>query len=130
MTIGEMETSIILHFRPELVVLNEDGSLRADAGAVRPFRYEALEKGWVTVTRPWHLLTTNSGAGNPHSATAEKGQRLTDSVSSLALRRFCASWPPIRLRLFSNHNRTLKSWPACPPSGDGGYVLFWRRWLP
>lgn len=77
---GEMETSIVMHFRPELVVRNDDGSLRADEGAVRPFRYEALEKGWVSITRPWHLLTTNSGSGNPHSATADKGRQLTDAI--------------------------------------------------
>ena len=77
---GEMETSLILKFRPELVVRNPDGTLRADAGATRPFAYEALEKGWVSVTRPWHLLTTNSGSGNPHAATATKGEKLTDAI--------------------------------------------------
>jgi creatinine amidohydrolase len=30
------------------------------------------------MTRPWHLLTTNSGSGFPHAATAEKGKRLMD----------------------------------------------------
>ncbi len=77
---GEMETSLIMHFRPELVATNADGSLRADAGAVRLFAYEALEKGWVSITRPWHLLTTNSGSGNPHSATADKGRQLTEAI--------------------------------------------------
>ncbi len=77
---GEMETSLIMHFRPELVVKQPDGSLRADAGEVRAFRYEALEKGWVSITRPWHLLTTNSGSGNPHSASSDKGQRLTQAI--------------------------------------------------
>ena len=37
---------------------------------------EALQNGWVSITRPWHLLTTNSGSGNPHEASAEKGERL------------------------------------------------------
>lgn len=77
---GEMETSLVMYFRPELVVQNSDGSLRADAGSVRPFRFEALEKGWVSITRPWHLLTTNSGSGNPHAATADKGRQLCDAV--------------------------------------------------
>ncbi len=43
---GEMETSLILAFRPELVARRSDGSLTADAGSVRPMRFEALEKGW------------------------------------------------------------------------------------
>ena len=73
---GEMETSLILAFRPDLVAKHPDGSLSADSGAVRPFRFEALEKGWVSMTRPWHLLTTNSGSGNPHRASAEKGHEL------------------------------------------------------
>ena len=41
-------------------------------------RFEALEKGWVSITRPWHLLTTNAGVGYPHKATAEKGQRMME----------------------------------------------------
>jgi creatinine amidohydrolase len=73
---GEMETSLALAYFPELVGKHPDGSLIADAGAVRPTRFEAVNKGWISITRPWHLLTTNSGAGNPHLATAEKGQRL------------------------------------------------------
>lgn len=77
---GEMETSMILAFRPELVAKKSDGKLAADSGAVRPFRFEALEKGWVGITRPWHLLTTNSGSGNPHAASADKGERLTQAI--------------------------------------------------
>jgi len=30
------------------------------------------------MSRPWHLLTSNSGSGNPHAATAEKGQQMMD----------------------------------------------------
>jgi len=77
---GEMETSLILHFRPELVAQAADGSLLADEGAVAKTRFEAVNKGWVSITRPWHLLTTNSGSGNPHAATAEKGAKLMDVV--------------------------------------------------
>jgi creatinine amidohydrolase len=77
---GEMETSMILSFRPELVAHHPDGRLAADPGQVRPFAFEALEKGWVGITRPWHLLTTNSGSGNPHAATAEKAQQLTQAI--------------------------------------------------
>lgn len=72
---GEMESSLVMALRPDLVSTNDDGSLAADAGAVRTSRFEAVQKGWVNITRPWHLLTTNSGSGNPHSATADKGER-------------------------------------------------------
>ena len=47
-------------------------------GACWPLRFEALRAGWVGVTRPWHLLTSNSGSGDPHAATAEKGRRVMD----------------------------------------------------
>lgn len=73
---GEMETSLILAYRPDLVARHDDGSLVADAGSQAPTRFEAVNRGWVSITRPWHLLTTNTGAGNPHPATAEKGQRM------------------------------------------------------
>ncbi|MEZ6133735.1 MAG: creatininase family protein [Pirellulaceae bacterium] len=77
---GEMETSLILHFRPDLVRRDADGNLTADAGDRRLLRFEALREGWVGLTRPWHLLTTNSGSGNPHLATAEKGKLLSQII--------------------------------------------------
>ena len=77
---GEMETSMILAYRPELVAKSSDGRLNADEGASRPMRFEALEKGWVSITRPWHLLTTNSGCGNPHAASADKGHRMMAGI--------------------------------------------------
>jgi creatinine amidohydrolase len=77
---GEMETSLIMAYRPEFVAKNADGSLPADSGETRPFRFEALEKGWIGLTRPWHRLTTNSGSGNPHAATADKGHRLMEVI--------------------------------------------------
>jgi creatinine amidohydrolase len=75
---GEMETSLALAFFPELVARNPDGTLAADAGSKAVTRFEAVNRGWVSITRPWHLLTTNAGAGNPHAATAEKGNRLME----------------------------------------------------
>lgn len=73
---GEMETSLILSLHPDLVRLEN-----ADDGAVRQCRFAAVREGWVQLTRPWHLLTTNSGAGNPKLATADKGRRWFDLVT-------------------------------------------------
>ena len=61
-----------------MVARHDDGTLTADAGQVGATRFEAVNQGWVSITRPWHLLTTNTGAGNPHEATAEKGRQLMD----------------------------------------------------
>lgn len=73
---GEMETAFALAYFPHLVARREDGTLLADEGALRSTRFEAVNRGWVSITRPWHLLTTNTGAGNPHPATAGKGERM------------------------------------------------------
>lgn len=77
---GEMETSIALAYWPDLVLRNPDGTLAADDGRKAQTRFEAINKGWVSITRPWHLLTTNSGAGSPFEATAEKGRRVVALV--------------------------------------------------
>jgi creatinine amidohydrolase len=75
---GEMETSFALAYFPELVARRDDGTLAADEGRKAQTRFEAVNRGWVSITRPWHLLTTNAGAGNPHAATAEKGRRMIE----------------------------------------------------
>lgn len=72
---GELETSMGLAHFPELVTPEH-----ADPGAMAPTRLEAVNRGWVEITRPWHLLTTNSGAGDPRAATAAKGRELTEIV--------------------------------------------------
>ena len=71
----EMETSVNLALNPELVHLAD-----ADEGAVRASRFEAINRGWVQISRPWHLLTTNAGVGDPRPATAEKGERVIEIV--------------------------------------------------
>jgi creatinine amidohydrolase len=73
---GEMETSVCMAIVPNLVHLED-----ADEGAVRPFRMEALAKGWAWTTRPWERLTKNSGHGDPRKATAEKGERYLNLVA-------------------------------------------------
>jgi len=77
---GEMETSLILAYFPHLVARDDQGNLLADEGAIAATRFEAVNRGWVSITRPWHLLTTNSGAGNPHAASAEKGRQLVERL--------------------------------------------------
>ena len=72
---GEMETSLALAFFPDLVDLAAAGD-----GATHPTRFDAVNKGWVSITRPWHLLTETTGSGDPRAATAEKGQRIMDVI--------------------------------------------------
>jgi len=79
---GEMETSLGLAFFPDLVAKEKDGRLRADDGATRATQFEAVNQKWVSITRPWHLLTKQSGSGNPHAATEEKGRAIMDLMVS------------------------------------------------
>jgi creatinine amidohydrolase len=72
----EIETSMGLAFFPHLLKPE-----LADAGATKPTRFEAVNRGWVSITRPWHLATTNTGMGDPRAATAEKGRKLMDIVT-------------------------------------------------
>jgi creatinine amidohydrolase len=72
----EVETSLGLAFFPHLMHLEQ-----ADPGAARPCRLEAVNRGWVSITRPWHLVTSNTGLGDPRAASAEKGRRLMDVLT-------------------------------------------------
>jgi creatinine amidohydrolase len=69
----EIETSLGLAFFPELMKPE-----LADDGAARPSRFEAINRGWISITRPWHLVSKNTGLGDPAAATAEKGRLLMD----------------------------------------------------
>src|SRR5262249_22679180 len=50
----------------------------AGDGAARPTRLEAVNRGWVSITRPWHLVSQSTGLGDPSAASADKGRRLMD----------------------------------------------------
>lgn len=66
----EIETSVMMHYHPELVNLNEAGD-----GHAKRFAIKALREGKVWLPRNWNLVTADTGIGNPSLSTAEKGQR-------------------------------------------------------
>jgi creatinine amidohydrolase len=72
----EMETSMGMAFFPDLMKPAPPGS-----GQARPARFEAIRKGWVSITRPWHLLTPDTGVGDPGAGTADKGRKLMAMVT-------------------------------------------------
>ena len=73
---GELETSVMLHLAPELVLpLDEAGD-----GRERRPRIAALREGWAWAPRRWTQVSADTGVGNPHAATAEKGARFADAV--------------------------------------------------
>ena len=74
---GEMETSMILHVAPELMLpLSEAGS-----GHARTPRVAGMREGWAWAPRPWSRVTQDTGIGNPAAATAEKGASYFDAVT-------------------------------------------------
>lgn len=75
---GEMETSLMLFLKPELVrPLSEAGS-----GASRKFKFAGIREGWAWAERKWSKVTADTGVGNPSQATAEKGERYFRAVTA------------------------------------------------
>lgn len=66
----ELETSVMMHYHPELVDLSEAGH-GGDGG----FRGEALSRGVAWLPRNWSRVSPDTGIGDPAAATAEKGAR-------------------------------------------------------
>ncbi len=74
---GEMETSVMLHVAPGLVLpLSEAG-----AGAARVFKIPGLREDWAWAERRWTAVTADTGVGDPSRATAEKGARYLEAVT-------------------------------------------------
>jgi creatinine amidohydrolase len=66
---GEMETSLMLHLEPTLVLpLDQAGD-----GAAKGFRIPAMRDGIAWAPRQWTQVTLDTGVGDPSKATAEKG---------------------------------------------------------
>ncbi|HCM75056.1 MAG TPA: amidase, partial [Cytophagales bacterium] len=74
---GEMETSLMLYLRPDLVLpLSEAGD-----GKSKKFRFEAIKEGWAWAERQWTKVTKDTGVGDPRKATAEKGEKYFKAVT-------------------------------------------------
>lgn len=73
----ELETSVMMHYHPELVNLSEAGP-----GQARPFALASLRKKVAWLPRHWTRVTDDTGIGNPHLATAEKGKRFAEAVAA------------------------------------------------
>lgn len=74
---GEMETSLMLHIAPELVL----PLTRAGDGAERKPQIRAMGEGWAWAPRPWTQISADTGVGDPRAATAEKGKRYAEAVA-------------------------------------------------
>ncbi len=72
----ELETSVMMHYHPELVRLEDAGP-----GQAHPFALPSLRQKVAWLPRHWSLTTSDTGIGNPHLATAEKGRRFALAVA-------------------------------------------------
>lgn len=73
---NDLETSVILHLRPELVDLSQAGPQNT-----AKYRLAGMRAGWARAPRPWEKFTQDSGAGDPRAATAEKGAQIFAAVT-------------------------------------------------
>jgi creatinine amidohydrolase len=74
----EMETSLMLHLRPHLVIpLDEAGP-----GKEKMSKIKGIREGWAWAERKWSMVSEDTGIGNPYKATAEKGERFFAAVTA------------------------------------------------
>ena len=73
----EMETSLMLHLKPDLVLpLDQAGS-----GKENKSRIAGIREGWAWAERKWSMVSEDTGIGNPEKATKEKGEKFFYAVS-------------------------------------------------
>ena len=73
---GELETSVMMHLAPELVLPLD----RAGDGAAKQSKLQGIREGWAWAPRQWTKVSADTGIGNPKAATAEKGARYVAAV--------------------------------------------------
>lgn len=74
----ELETSVMMHYHPELVKLEEAGEGKAGG-----FATQYLSSGIAWVPRNWLKVSNDTGIGDPRKSTAEKGKKFAEAVASV-----------------------------------------------
>lgn len=72
---GEQETSVMMHYHPELVKMEYAGE-----GASKPFAVSGLNEKVAWLPRDWSRISNDTGVGDPRAATAEKGKAYAEAV--------------------------------------------------
>lgn len=72
---GEQETSVLMHFLPELVKLQKAGK-----GTLHPWKMESMNKKTAWAPRHWQEVSDDTGIGNPEKSTPEKGEKYAQEV--------------------------------------------------
>ena len=72
-----METSLLLHLSPQLVLpLAEAGD-----GNEKKHKLKEFSEGWAWSERKWSQISEDTGTGNPKFSTKEKGERYFTAVT-------------------------------------------------
>ena len=74
----ELETSVMMHYHPELVNLEEAGP-----GISGGFAPKTLADGVAWLPRDWYRVSRDTGIGSPALASAEKGAKYAEDVTRL-----------------------------------------------
>ena len=80
----ELETSLILYLKPELVLPLEE----AGRGTERKNKINAFSEGWAWTERKWSQISEDTGTGNPKLASSEKGEKYFKAVTQKMARLF------------------------------------------
>lgn len=72
---GEQETSVMMHYYPELVKMEYAGD-----GSSRSFAIDGLNKKVAWIPRNWTKVTDSTGVGDPSKSSAEKGRAYAAAV--------------------------------------------------
>jgi len=73
----EMETSLMLYLKPELVLPIEHWG----TGASKEYKIKSFSEGWVWAERKWSQISEDTGVGNPKSSSKEKGEHYFKDVT-------------------------------------------------
>jgi creatinine amidohydrolase len=81
---GELETSLMLHFFPHLVNMDEAGNGETKKSVIDGFN---SKMAWIP--RNWSKVSVDTGIGDPKFSTAEKGQQFAEIVTDRIARFIC-----------------------------------------
>lgn len=73
----EMETSLLLHLKPELVLPKSAWG----EGKEKKHKISGFSESWLWTERKWSKVTEDTGIGDPKFASKEKGERFFADVT-------------------------------------------------
>ncbi len=81
----EMETSLLLFLKPDLVLPLSEAGL----GIEKKHKIKEFSEGWIWAERRWSKITEDTGVGNPKLATKDKGEQffkiITEKIAKVLI---------------------------------------------